>query len=270
MALTDQQCSFFHDHGYLHVPAVFAGEVEELSSDLDALMDTWAERTKGWTGAWRGAYMDAETERRSELVALHDLQLYSAAWARAVVHRPLVETLAQLLQSPVELHHTTMHVKPPETGHPFPMHQDYPFYPHTTGAYIDVLVHLDDTCHENGEIRFLDGSHKLGPLEHIVADDHGTRTSPFLPVEQYRLEDTVPVPARRGDVVLFSILTVHGSYINTTDRYRRLVRMGYRSASNRQLSGQSFGRPGLMVQGLRARRPDDKPFPQSLFQTPTT
>ena len=69
---------------------------------------------------------------------------------------------------PVELHHSTLHVKPPETGHPFPMHQDWAFYKHVDGRYVDVLVHLDDTRHENGEIRFLAGSHKQGALEHAL------------------------------------------------------------------------------------------------------
>jgi phytanoyl-CoA hydroxylase len=69
----------------------------------------------------------------------------------------------------------------------------------------------------------------------------------------YRLADTVAVPARAGDVVCFNFNTVHGSYINTTDKPRRLVRMGYRHPDNAQLNGQSHGRPGLLVGGFRAR-----------------
>lgn len=104
--------------------------------------------------------MDAETEKKSKLVAMHDLHFYSAAWCRAVTNPKLTEAMSDLLGPDVELHHSTMHVKPPETGHPFPMHQDWAFYQHRDGRYVDVLVHLDDTQHENGEIRFLDGSHK--------------------------------------------------------------------------------------------------------------
>ena len=65
----------------------------------------------------------------------------------------------------------------------------------------------------------------------------------------------MPVPARRGDVVVFNLFTVHGSYINTTKQPRRLVRIGYRDPQNLQIKGQSFGRPGLIVQGYRDRRP---------------
>ncbi|MCL4544420.1 MAG: phytanoyl-CoA dioxygenase family protein [Chloroflexi bacterium] len=120
-------------------------------------------------------------------------------------------------------------------------------------------MHLDDTFHANGEIRFLDGSHKLGKLEHITRTEAGP-CSPHLPVEQYRLEGTVPVPAKAGDVVCFNIYTVHGSYINTTDKNRRLVRVGYRDPDNQQLGGQSYARPGLLVYGKRPRAQGQAPF----------
>jgi phytanoyl-CoA hydroxylase len=76
----------------------------------------------------------------------------------------------------------------------------------------------------------------------------------------YRLGDTVPVPAKRGDVVCFNINTIHGSYINTTDRPRRLIRVGFRDPQNWQTSGQSFGRPGLVVHGYRDRRDGQQLF----------
>jgi ectoine hydroxylase-related dioxygenase (phytanoyl-CoA dioxygenase family) len=178
------------------------------------------------------------------------------------MHPRLVEAVSDLLGPTVELHHSTLHIKPPQSGHPFPMHQDNPFYSHTNGDYVDVLVHLDDTRHENGEIRFLAGSHKLGPLAHVTQLADGTPCTPHLPTDQYRLEDTVPVAAKRGDVVFFSIYTIHGSYINTTRQPRRLVRLGYRHPENVQVFGQSLGRPGLMVRGYRKRREGQPLFGQ--------
>lgn len=252
--LTQPQIHFYHERGYLRIPGVFTPrETEELAAELDRLIAEWASHEAGWTGPWRKVYMDAETEKQSKLVAMHDLQFYSETWCRAVTHPGLTEAIRDLLGPNVELHHSTLHVKPPETGHPFPMHQDWAFYQHADGRYLDVLVHLDDTCHENGEIRFLDGSHKWGPLEHITQTADGPCT-PHLPTDRYRLEDTVAVPAKRGDVVCFNLHTVHGSHINVTDQPRRLVRIGYRDPENVQTAGQSIGRPGLMVRGFRARR----------------
>jgi phytanoyl-CoA hydroxylase len=261
--LTAEQVVFYRENGFLHIPGVFsADETRALSDSMNQLMKEWATTFPGWTGPWRRDYMDAATERKSKLTAMHDLHFYSAEWMRAVTHRKVVAAMVDLLGPNVELHHSTMHVKPPSTGHPFPMHQDNPFYAHTDGRYIDALVHLDDTSHANGEIRFLAGSHKLGAITHVTETAEGPCT-PHLPFADYKLEDTVPVPAKAGDLVLFSIHCIHGSYINTTDKPRRLVRVGYRDPQNRQTAGQSHGRPGLIVAGYRDRLDGDQLFNQT-------
>lgn len=253
--LTPAQVASYREQGFLKIPNVFS-EVEtvELTDHLDWLIKVWADAGMGWTGPWRKVYMDEATEKKSKLVAMHDLSQYSEPWMKAVTNPRLVGAMVDLLGPNVELHHSTMHVKPPETGHPFPMHQDWAFYQHADGRYVDVLVHLDDTRHENGEIRFLPGSHKQGALEHVTQTPEGPCT-PHLPTDRWKLDDTVAVPAKRGDVVVFCIHTVHGSHINVTQKNRRLVRVGYRDPDNVQTGGQSLGRPGLMVAGIRPRRP---------------
>lgn len=251
--LSKEEVDHFWTQGYLRVPDVYApDEVDELADDLDLLVDRWA-RSEAWTGPWREALLGADLGAKIELRGLHDLRYYSAAWARATSNAKLASVLQCLLGDAVELHHTTMHVKPPERGQPFPLHQDWPFYPHADDRYVDVLLHLDDTSHDNGEICFLPGSHLGGPLQHVTVAG-GTLCHPHLPTDKYRLEDAVPVPARRGDIVCFNINTVHGSYLNTTSKARRLVRLGYRHPDNVQIGGQAMNRPGVMVVGTKPRR----------------
>ena len=252
--LDADQVASYHEHGYLRIPGVFDPRtVQALRADLDQLLQDWATTNVGWTGPWRQVYMSPDVEQRSRLTHLHDLHFYSAAWCRAVTDAGLGQAMAGLLgTSNVELHHTTLHLKPPETGMPFPLHQDSPFYRHVGPAYVDAIVHLDDTDDENGCLRFVAGSHRDGHLEHITEAD-GQPVSPHLPTDDWRLDDTEPVFAEAGDVVAFSIYTVHGSRINRTDRWRRLVRVGYRDPLNEQLDGQSLGRAGMMVAGTRPR-----------------
>ena len=252
--LTEEQVDFYHQHGYLHLPAVFStDEIARMAAELDWQIDTWAAKGPGWSGPWRRVYMPAEVERRSKLIALHDLHRYSKAWCDAVTHPRLAGAIADLIGPNLELHHTTLHAKPPETGHPFPMHQDWAFYQHANGRYIDCLIHLDDTDDTNGCIRFLDGSHRGGARQHVIKNPDGSPCTPHLPTDDWDIEDTVPVPAKRGDVVAFSIHMIHGSRINRTDAVRRIVRVGYRDPENVQTAGQSHGRPGLMVWGMRPR-----------------
>ncbi len=245
--LTAEQIDFFNENGYVHIQSVFSPyEIKAMSDELDRLIEDWAITNMGWSGPWRQVYMSPDVEKRSMLTHLHDLHFYSEAWCQAVANPRLTETVADLLGPNVELHHTTLHCKPPETGMPFPMHQDSPFYQHEGFAYVDALVHLDDATEENGCLKFLPGTHRNGHLEHITQN-----CSPHLPTDRYRIQDAVSCPARAGDVVVFSIYTVHGSEINRTNRWRRLVRIGYRDPLCKQIAGQSLGRAGLMVRGLR-------------------
>jgi len=261
--LSRQQIEQYHADGFLRIEQIFEPDhLKRMRDDLEWMIDQWATKSQGWTGPWRQQYMDAETEQKSQLIAMHDLHFYAESWLRAVTQQKLCAAMGELLDGAAELHHSTMHVKPPEAGHPFPMHQDYMFYKHEDNRYVDVLVHLDDTSHENGEIRFLQGSHKWGALddEHIT-EWEGQPCTPHLPMEKYSLDQTVPVPAKAGDVVLFNIHTIHGSYINQTDDHRRLVRVGYKHPDNRQFEGQSAGRPGFMVAGRRPHQPGQGQFP---------
>lgn len=248
--LTQEQIDFFNENGFLRLEQVYPpDELKAMQEELDYIIQNFAYES-AWRGPWREKYMTEDENKKASMIAIHELQHYSAVWTRAITKKELADAVAQLMGTDaLEVHHNTLHAKPPDTGAPFPMHQDVPFYPHADGRYFDALIHLDDADEQSGCIKFLAGSHKLGKLEHITGPD----TSPHLPTEQYRLEDAVSVPAKAGDVVIFHIYTVHGSALNHSGRWRRLVRVGFRDPRNLQERGQAFGRPGLMVKGVRPR-----------------
>jgi hypothetical protein len=76
--------------------------------------------SKGWRGPWRQQLTTAEEVARSVLVAIHELQCYSEAWARAILNRRLTEAVAGVIGPEVEFHHCTLHAKGPDYGAPFP------------------------------------------------------------------------------------------------------------------------------------------------------
>jgi ectoine hydroxylase-related dioxygenase (phytanoyl-CoA dioxygenase family) len=249
--LTESQVAFFQENGFLRLEQVYSpDEIQTMSDELNYIMETFANWNAGWRGEWRKEYLKEEEEEKAVLVAIHELHHYSAAWTRALTKPELADAIGTLLDSDcVEIHHSTLHAKAPGGGAPFPMHQDIPFYPHEDGRYIDALVHLDNADEQSGCLKFLAGSHKLGKLEHIT----GPETEPYLPTDKYRLVDAVSVPAKSGDVILFHLWTIHGSAVNQSGRWRRLVRVGYRDPRNRQEGGQALGRPGILVKGVRPK-----------------
>jgi phytanoyl-CoA hydroxylase len=147
----------------------------------------------------------------------------------------------------VQLHHSKMLVKPPEEGAPFPMHQDYPYFPHERHSVLAASVHLDDTDEENGCLHVIPGSHRLGPLE-AEGESHTV---------DYPLESGTPLAAGAGDVLFFNYLTIHGSGVNRSARVRRNVLFQYRDPADPPLLQAGVEEHvdwgmGLMVAGSNA------------------
>jgi hypothetical protein len=115
-----------------------------------------------------------------------------------------------------------MLVKPPEQGAPFPMHQDYPYFPHERHSVLAASVHLDETDEENGCLHVVPASQKQGPLE-ASGDSHTV---------DYPLSAGVACPASAGDVLFFNYLTIHGSGVNRSTRTRRNVLFQYRDPAD--------------------------------------
>jgi ectoine hydroxylase-related dioxygenase (phytanoyl-CoA dioxygenase family) len=257
--------AFFREHGYLLCKGVFAdAEVEELRGAVEGVLaraaGTDADRNHAWAAAQAG-----EGEEQVVLKGFHDLPYHDAVFLRALAHPRLVEALVAAIGPNVQLHHTKMLVKPPEKGAPFPMHQDYPYFPHARHTVTAASVHLDDTTEENGCLHVIPGSHLGGPIAE-VGESHSL---------DHPLEAGLALPAEAGDVLLFNYLTIHGSGVNRSARPRRNVLFQYRGPADEPLLGAD-GREehvdwgqGLMVAGHNpawfARRPrfDLRPAEQS-------
>jgi phytanoyl-CoA hydroxylase len=208
----------YEENGYLLVPGVFdAGEVEEMRGAIARILEA-VEGTANDTNHRWAAVDDAQLQ----LKGFHDLQYHDAVFTRMVAHPRLVGVLTELIGPNVQLHHAKMLVKPPEQGAPFPMHQDYPYFPHERHSVLAASVHLDHTDEENGCLHVIPGSHRLGPLE-AQGESHTV---------EYELASGTPVPAQPGDVLFFNYLTIHGSGVNRSDRTRRNVLFQYRDPAD--------------------------------------
>ena len=205
--------AFYREHGYLHARGVFdAAEVETMRVAIDRILDGVRGTEHDANHVWKAVAEEAV------LKGFHNVQYHDAAFTRAACSPRLVELLTQLIGPNVQLHHTKMLVKPPEQGAPFPMHQDYPYFPHERHTMLAASVHLDDTDLDNGCLRVVAGSHRGGALE-----SSGESHTLEIP-----LEDGEPIPARAGDVLFFNYLTIHGSGVNTSARTRRNVLYQFR------------------------------------------
>jgi len=239
--LSKEQIAAYHQKGYLKVKQLFTPEESaELGSEMVRVIEQWGEESIGWIGPWRDRYLPEDERLNTRAVFMHNPHFYSSAWGRVIFHDRLVGCVKQLVGSNVQWHHTVLHAKPPERGTPFPMHQDYPFYPHDGLNFIDCLAHLDDTPTESGCLCIVPESHKNGPLEHILGKD----TAPHLPPDDYHpnIIETESIPAEKGDVIFFNYCSIHWSDCNRTDQWRKSVRFGYHDTRLRPVAKVGTGK----------------------------
>jgi phytanoyl-CoA hydroxylase len=219
---------------------------EEAGEMRQELHDLFRRALIGRDGAWGSAREVAGAEDKQQLQGMHDVQFYSAVFSRMLVDRRFVDTVAAALGvEDVQLHHTKAFVKPPERGAPFPLHQDYPFFPHTLNRVAACIFHLDAAPEEKGCVTVVRGSHNLGPLEHTEEGNW------HLPVEEWPVSRAEPVEAEAGDVLIFSYLMVHGSGVNRSDQARTTWLVQVRDPADKPTSdAHTFSRgQGMMLRG---------------------
>ena len=134
------------------------------------------------------------------------------------------------------------------------MHQDVPFFPHDNHSMIAVILHFDDAPLEKGCLRVVPGSHKLGMLEHISEGAY------HLPPEEYPVEEATPCPAKAGDAIFFSYLTIHGSGLNVSDEARTTLLIQMRDPCDPPTirTHESLGQ-GMILYGIDASCRTTKP-----------
>ena len=168
-SLTSAQLAGYHEQGYVHVPGLLSpDEAAAFRADVHAI----AERQGSNDATW-----DSMKGAGTSITHCHDLQFRSAAFTRLLVDKRLVGIARSIIGPNVQLHHTKMFIKPPEKGSPFPMHQDFPYFPHRDHSMIAVILHFDDAPEEKGCLRVYPGSHKLGPLPSVGSDHHLPETA---------------------------------------------------------------------------------------------
>ena len=247
--LTADQIHHYREKGYLLAGGIFRAEqLDCMEAEFDRIAEIRSSAASnvaaGWKGEWR------ENLPAMRLVHAHDLQTYSAVWSRVLLNDKFTKAMAKLIGPDVQLHHCKLFQKPPENGAAFPMHQDYPYFPHQHHSMMACTIHLSDASEQMGCMRVIPGSHKLGPLP-VFRPPEGNDEMLYLNPAEYPIEKAVACPARRGEVLFFNYLTIHGSGVNVSDQVRKTVLVQVRDAADRPTEDMHRSHSqGLMLHGI--------------------
>lgn len=210
--------TFFEENGFHLAKGVFApDEVAALEEDFDRIVAQLQGGNEATNARWGGDEMKRLDGGDSVIVHTHNVQCFSERWMRACQQQKFLDVAQAILGPDIVLHHTKLFQKPPENGSPFPMHQDWEYFPTLRDSMIAGIVHVSKATDEMGCLRVYPGSHRIGRQK----GNMGQSGAEFR--EKFPIEGATIVEAEPGDVLFFNYLTVHGSMPNRSPHTRKTV-----------------------------------------------
>ena len=212
MTITPKQREQFERDGYFILESFFTdAEIEDITAAIDVHARQTEEvlREKGTIGI----------SRPGEIAFTAHLAERDAAIAAFCCHPKMVALTTELIGPDVRLYWNQSVYKAPETPREFPWHQDNGYTPVEPEQYYTCWLALTDATIENGCVWILPGSHKQGTLPHV--------DSPIGKVGYQGPDTGIPVPLKKGSMVVFSSLMLHRSGPNLSDGSRKAFIMQY-------------------------------------------
>ena len=211
----DELARKFHEDGFVIVESVFSrSEIAAISDEVDRVIEG------------RAAYLpeneivyepDTTPRRVRNAFRLH---FYEQRFLDAAKHPKLIGPVKAILGKSLRLYGSQVFAKPARVGTAVPAHQDMPYWPFEPYELVSAWIALDDSTVENGCVRYVAGSHKLGILPHAPSGVPGNSLGLMDDARVATLEER-PAEVRRGSCILHHALTVHRSEPNRSERPRR-------------------------------------------------
>jgi phytanoyl-CoA hydroxylase len=219
--------------GYLVVRRVLSPEhVEACLAALATLAadPALAPGQRGDSGAFLalepGADSTVAVAQRADLIRkFGDFIDTSPALLRAAMSAWLHRALDALMGEGRVLLQEMALVKPPKASGEKPWHQDAAYFRGSDpNLMFGVWIALDPATRQNGCMEVIPGSHLLGPVPHVPAEDTNLCT---IRPDLVRLDRRVALPMGPGDVLVFHSLMHHYTAANRSDRRRRALQFHY-------------------------------------------
>ena len=205
----------FEKNGFVVLQDVFSpSEIAAVSNEVDRVIEGKCSNLPETEIVYEP---DTSPRRVRNAFRLH---IYDSKFLETAKHPELIGPLDAILGKSLRLYGSQVFAKPARVGTVVPAHQDMPYWPFEPYELVSAWIALDDSTIQNGCVRYVAGSHKLGMLPHAPSGVVGNSLGLLDNVRVAALEER-PVEVRRGSVILHHSLTVHRSEANQSDRPRR-------------------------------------------------
>jgi ectoine hydroxylase-related dioxygenase (phytanoyl-CoA dioxygenase family) len=190
----------------------------------------------------------------------------SLKWVDELVHETAVlDGVEDLIGADIRLYNLTVWMKNAGDGSYVGWHQDSTYFPLDPAVQITAWVALTDSVEENGNVKYIPGSHKLGQLKHGQEIGKGSLLSKGQHVIEPLDTNVVKcIDLQPGEMSLHHTRLVHYSEPNHSSRRRIGLGVSYIPTSVR-CTGTVRHTAGLMRGVDRYNHWDDEPRPRFDF-----
>ena len=238
--------NLFKKNGFLIKKNLFSkSEILKYVQDYDKIISQLKEKSKNINASWKSPLTKNVEPENSKVFHTHHVQSYSSTMLSMIQNKKLLDVFELLIGPDIILHHSKLFLKPPKVGAAFPLHQDWSYFPTKNNSMIAAVVHLSESTENMGCFRIIPASNKHGRLE--KSDGHSYNSKIH---DKYTLESAMPIIAKKGDVLFFDALSIHGSLPNVSNKPRKTILIQVYSGKDEVFSENNHTNIQLVLRGF--------------------
>jgi len=222
--LTDADIATYHEDGLLFLRGLFDAEETDL---LRRAMEEDPEIQDH-------SLLRADQEGGATRISLWN-RAGDSVYGLAARCERIVETAEALIGEPVYHFQSKLTAKDPKVGGAWEWHQDYGYWYYNgcvAPKMLSFMIALDRTDTENGCLKLVRKSHKLGRLDHVQVTPEQNCADPRHMDRILETHEVIDCVLDPGDVVVFHGNTLHRSDQNRSDKRRWTLLCCYNAISN--------------------------------------
>jgi phytanoyl-CoA hydroxylase len=224
--LTAQQVAEYHQKGYLIVRNFLAqDEVHKLHG---IAIEDDAMRKHSFD-------LNDQSGKKTKLALWY--KPGNDAYGLLTKSKRMINSVHQLLdgEAPVCHFHSKLMQKEPKVGGAWEWHQDYGYWYKNEFLFpeqmMSVMIAITDANKENGCLQVIEGTHKMGRVEHGFAGEQVGASQHYVDLA-LKTMPLVYVELKAGDALFFHSIILHRSEANTSEHSRWSLISVYNRSSN--------------------------------------
>ncbi len=237
MPLTQEEIDLFNEQGFLPREGLLnALEVKALHLRLEDIGNEVVEFPSEYVQIEpmvKSGEIVEDSVRFNNVRKIWNLTKYDELFKEYARHPAILDVVYSLIGPNLKIYLDQTLCKPPKIGSPKPPHQDSAYWTNIDPPNLVICwMALDDATEENGCMRFIPGSHKLGVVEHKHLEDFRVED------EKVDYDNEICVPLTAGGCSFHHSLAMHRTDANRSPDQRIGLTVAYMNAQSKYVGPQ--------------------------------